>query len=169
MIQRKIILALGSNLGDRLNHLNVAVNLLNDMIDDIRCSSVYETAPWGYEAQPYFLNMVLSGSYSGSAISLLRFCQTIERVIGRTPSFIYGPREIDIDILLYGNNVIDKDGLTIPHPRMSTRAFVLMPLAEIHPELIIPGINITVEELVERIESTTAVVKWGSLDGFAQL
>ena len=167
MSQRKIILALGSNLGDRLNHLNVAVNLLSDMIDDIRYSSVYETAPWGYEAQPYFLNMVFSGSYSGSAISLLRFCQTIEREIGRTRSFIYGPREIDIDILLYGNNVIDKNGLTIPHPRMSTRAFVLIPLAEIHPELIIPGINTTVEGLVERIEWTTTVVKWGSLDGFA--
>ena len=163
MIQQQIILALGSNLGDRLNHLNGAVNRLNEMIDDMRCSSVYETAAWGYEEQPNFLNMVLSGTYNGSAISLLRFCQTTERIIGRTPSFIYGPREIDIDILLYGNNVVEKDGLTIPHPSMSTRAFVLIPLAEIHPELIIPGISITVEGLVERIESTTSVVKWGSL------
>ena len=120
MIQQQIILALGSNLGDRLNHLNGAVNRLNEMIDDMRCSSVYETAPWGYEEQPNFLNMVLSGTYNGSAISLLRFCQTTERIIGRTPSFIYGPREIDIDILLYGNNVVEKDGLTIPHPSMST-------------------------------------------------
>ena len=167
MIQQQIILALGSNLGDRLNHLNGAVNRLNEMIDDMRCSSVYETAAWGYEEQPNFLNMVLSGSYSYSAISLLRFCQTTEQIIGRTPSFIYGPREIDIDILLYGNNVIEKDGLTIPHPRMSTRAFVLIPLAEIHPELIIPGISITVEGLVERIESTTSVVKWGSLGDFS--
>ena len=167
MIQQKIVLALGSNLGDRLNHLNGAVNRLNEMIDDMRCSSVYETAAWGYEEQPNFLNMVLSGSYSYSAISLLRFCQTTEQIIGRTPSFIYGPREIDIDILLYGNNVIEKDGLTIPHPRMSTRAFVLIPLAEIHPELIIPGISITVEGLVERIESTTSVVKWGSLGDFS--
>ena len=159
----EIYLGIGSNIGDRESNIRSALSQLEKIVIIEKSSKIYETAPWGYEEQPNFLNMVLSGTYNGSAISLLRFCQTTERIIGRTPSFIYGPREIDIDILLYGNNVIEKDGLTIPHPRMSTRAFVLIPLAEIHPELIIPGINIPVEGLVERIESTTSVVKWGSL------
>lgn len=166
MIPLKVVLALGSNLGDRMNHLNHAVNFLSDTIDDILCSSVYETAPWGYEEQPYFLNMVVSGYYSDSAVSLLHFCQNTERAIGRTSSFLYGPREIDIDILLYGTNIIDEEGLTIPHPKMLERAFVLIPLAEILPEMVIPDTNITVTGLLQLIGSPAAtVIKWGSLKG----
>lgn len=166
MKSTNIFLALGSNVGNRLEYLKKAVSLLKEQVQISFCSSIYETAPWGYYNQPHYLNAVVKGNYMGSPLSLLKFCQDIEEMLGRTPSFLYGPREIDIDILLYGNELIEEAGLIIPHPQLLSRPFILVPLAEIHPVLRIPGTDKTLSQVVARLGTITGVKKWSSSDEF---
>ena len=131
-----VFLALGSNLGDREQNIQKAVHLLkesNFLIEKI--SSIIETEPIGYLTQTKFLNAVLKGSTQLSAIDLLSLTQSIEKKMGRQKTFMNGPRIIDIDILLYGREKITTPSLTIPHPRMWERDFVLKPLQEIAPEI----------------------------------
>jgi 2-amino-4-hydroxy-6-hydroxymethyldihydropteridine diphosphokinase len=125
-------IGLGSNVGDRLEHLRHAVTLLDatDGIDVVVGSSVYETEPVG-PPQPDFLNAVVEIRTSLGAPDLLRRLKEIEAEIGREPTGRWGPREIDLDLLTYGDESIDGDDLRVPHPRMAERAFVLVPLAEI--------------------------------------
>ena len=106
-----------------------------DEIRITRVSSVYQTAPWGYADQPDFLNCVVEAQTSLAPGELLRRAQAVEQSMGREPSVRYGPRSIDVDILLYGSSVVDEPGLQIPHPRLHQRAFVLVPLAELCPHL----------------------------------
>ncbi|MBI4282106.1 MAG: 2-amino-4-hydroxy-6-hydroxymethyldihydropteridine diphosphokinase [Chloroflexi bacterium] len=156
-------LCLGSNLGDREDNLRRAVSLLGKNTSLVALSLVYETEPWGYTSQPLFLNMVCALETRLSPQELLKLAQGVERELGRVPTFRYGPRSIDVDILLYGDEVIDIPGLQIPHPRMAERAFVLVPLAEIAPGLAHPLLGKTIAELLADVSGKEEVVMWGPL------
>ena len=130
-------LSLGSNLGDREAHLSQARELIEQAGARIlRASSVLETEPWGVTDQPRFLNQVLEVEWSGSAQALLAAMTNVLHQAGRTPSYRWGPREIDVDILLFGDQRIDEPDLQVPHPRMWEREFVTRPLAELRPDIL---------------------------------
>jgi 2-amino-4-hydroxy-6-hydroxymethyldihydropteridine diphosphokinase len=152
--KHKIFLSLGSNLGDKKANMERALHLLPPQVEVTSLSSTYETEPWGFLDQPTFLNQVLEGETNLSPLELLKHVKDIEKKIGRKPGRRFGPRLVDIDILLYGGQRINEVGLTIPHKRMKERAFVLIPLNEIAPKLIIPGLSLTINELVSEIDPT---------------
>lgn len=156
-------LSLGSNIGDREKYLQEALYLLNQDkgIALPQCSSIYETDPVGYVDQDSFLNIVVRGHTSYSARTLLKITQDIERTLGREREIHWGPRTIDIDILLYNNKQICEEELVIPHPRMRDRSFVMIPLAEIAGEWIIPGESQNVEQLITTLQGE-GVRKWKS-------
>lgn len=137
----KVVLALGSNLGDSLALLRDAVRLLtaDNQLKLTEASSFYKTAPVGYEAQSDFINAVIVCDTTLSPQGLLSLCQEVEAKLNRVRLIRWGPRTIDVDILLYNTEHIDEANLTVPHPRMTERAFVMFPLMEIMPELIIEG------------------------------
>jgi 2-amino-4-hydroxy-6-hydroxymethyldihydropteridine diphosphokinase len=129
-------LGLGSNLGDRAGHLARARSLLDAGGARIaRASSVIETEPWGVADQPAFLNQVVEVTWEGSARALLELAKAVEADVGRTPTYRWGPREIDVDVLLVGEEAIAEPDLQIPHPRMFERDFVMVPLRELRPDL----------------------------------
>ncbi len=130
-------LSLGSNLGNREAYLQNAINALANLPQTslIRVSSIYETPPWGLIEQPAFLNLCIALDTTLTPQNLLAACLKIEEKAGRKRDIRWGPRVLDIDILTYGNMELDEHGLTLPHPQMLNRAFVLMPLNEIAPEL----------------------------------
>lgn len=136
----EVYLSLGSNLGDRKAQLQEAVRLLqtNPSISNIKMSSIYETAPVGYLDQHAFLNLVIRLETSLSPLELLDICQEIEQALHRERLVRWGPRTVDLDVLLYGQEQLGTERLTIPHPRMYERAFVLVPLQELMPSLILP-------------------------------
>ncbi|MBI3158033.1 MAG: 2-amino-4-hydroxy-6-hydroxymethyldihydropteridine diphosphokinase [Chloroflexi bacterium] len=148
-----VYLGLGSNLGDRAANLAAAIAALPPNVRVAAQSSIYETAPWGYADQPAFLNQVFATRTAFRPRGLLAFLKNIERRVGRTPSFRNGPREIDIDILFYDDLQLDEPGLTIPHPRLHERAFVLVPLTEIAPDLIHPAAHKTIQTLLGTIDT----------------
>ncbi len=130
-------LALGSNLGDRPEHLARARDLLAERgVRVLRSSSVIETEPFGVTDQPRFLNQVLEVEWRSGPRALLEVAKDVERQAGRTPSYRWGPREIDVDILLFGEERVDEPDLTIPHPGLRDREFVLRPLGELRPDLV---------------------------------
>ena len=157
-------LGLGSNLGDREVSLSDAIERLAypPCLTILRSSSIYETAPWGYAEQPEFLNCVLEIRTRLSPVSLLRRAKEVEHEVGRQPSRRYGPRLIDVDILLYGTLTLDLDDpdLQIPHPRMDSRAFVLVPLAELTEGLMHPTLNRTIGDLARSVEDQEGVRFW---------
>ena len=134
--QVRCYVGLGSNLGDREANLRRAVALLSEAPESrvTRTSAVYETAPWGFLDQPAFLNAAAEVETALGPIQLVTALQTIERALGRTATFRWGPREIDLDLLLYGEQRFNRRGLTVPHSAMFERAFVLAPLADLRPE-----------------------------------
>ena len=133
-------LGLGSNLGDRRANIDEAVRRLGETggVTVTKASSIYETKPVGGTQQPDFLNAACEVETELSPRELLREAQRIEREMGRVRTVRWGPRNIDIDILLCGDTVIDGDALTVPHPRLTEREFALRPLAEIAPNVIHP-------------------------------
>jgi 2-amino-4-hydroxy-6-hydroxymethyldihydropteridine diphosphokinase len=147
-------LSLGSNLGDRKQNLVRAyAELAKAEVEMVRYSSIYETEPQDFVDQPAFLNCVLAVRSELPPFPFLRLTQGIEAAIGRTPSgFPKGPRVIDIDILLLGDFIVHDERLTIPHPRMSDRRFVLEPLAEIAPDLRCPGTGALIRDLLPRVQ-----------------
>lgn len=152
MALRTAYLALGANLGDKLENMREAVRLLEA---DGRCtvvarSSIYVTKPVGVEDQPDFVNAVIEVKTSLTPVDLLKLCNDVEGRLGRERTIRWGPRVIDIDILLYEGAAVDEPNLTIPHPQMKERAFVLVPLAEIAPDLELPG-GPTAREAAKRI------------------
>ena len=158
-------LGLGSNQGKREIHLARAACLLakSPAVEICRSSSIYQTAPWGYLEQPDFLNSVLEIRTTLEPVPLLALTQHIEREVGRQPGIRFGPRLIDIDILLYGQRTVElqEPDLQIPHPRMHLRAFVLVPLAELVPELPLPAFQSKVEELRDGVDGREGVIWWG--------
>jgi 2-amino-4-hydroxy-6-hydroxymethyldihydropteridine diphosphokinase len=137
VIKTRTYLSLGSNLGDRKSYLQQAVLALSQLPQTslINTSSIYETPPWGLKEQPAFLNVCVALDTQFSPHVLLSSCLKIEKAAGRERDIRWGPRVLDIDILIFGNVHIHEHGLTLPHPEMLNRAFVLMPLNEIAPEL----------------------------------
>jgi len=146
-MNRIVYLALGTNLGDRIANLRGAIEALPSEINVIAESKIYETPPWGYENQPAFLNMAVKCETALDPESLLKRLKLLEVRLGREQSFRWGPRLIDIDILFYDNLILESESLTIPHPRLHERAFVLVPLAEIAPDFIHPVLKKTIKEL----------------------
>ncbi|MFH0820817.1 MAG: 2-amino-4-hydroxy-6-hydroxymethyldihydropteridine diphosphokinase [Candidatus Peregrinibacteria bacterium] len=132
-----VYLSLGSNKGKREHFLRDALEVLSahPAIQVTQVSRVYETEPWGKMDQPWFLNQVIELQTSLMPERLLMLCQSVEKKIGRLPSEPWGPREIDVDILLYGDQALSVPGLRVPHPHMNERRFVLVPLIEITPSL----------------------------------
>lgn len=133
-----VFLGLGGNLGDRREAMRSAVVAIREVLSDVRVSSLYESAAWGVTDQPAFLNAVVRGRTSLNPLELLDAVQSIENELGRVREQRWGPRLIDIDILLYGAEVIDEPRLQVPHPYMTQRGFVLRPLADLAAGLTLP-------------------------------
>ncbi|MBE0410212.1 MAG: 2-amino-4-hydroxy-6-hydroxymethyldihydropteridine diphosphokinase [Anaerolineales bacterium] len=152
MDQATVFIALGSNLQDRLKNLNEAVSQLLPSVIPVACSPIYETEPWGYHDQPRFLNQVIQATTDLSPEELLAYLKNIESQMGRKQTIRLGPRLIDLDILFYDNLAVNTPSLSIPHPTMHERAFVLVPLADLAPQIIHPVLNISVEELLTSVD-----------------
>jgi GTP cyclohydrolase-4 len=161
-----VYLGLGANLGDRRYNLIRARGFLAQKGRVRQMSSFYETEPWGYQEQPRFLNAACCLVTSLSPDELLSQIKKIEHALGRVPSFANAPRPIDIDILFYGEQIIQTPQLIIPHPRLEERAFVLIPLVEITPDLVHPVSRRTIAELAEKVAGKEKVkrLKEGSED-----
>jgi 2-amino-4-hydroxy-6-hydroxymethyldihydropteridine diphosphokinase len=143
-----VYLALGSNVGNRLENLKETIAALPPQMTVKEKSPVYETPPWGYEDQPKFFNQVLKVQTYLEPEPLLKHIKRLEVALGRKVSFQNGPRLIDIDILLYDDRVLDTPLLTIPHPRMHERGFVLLPMMDIAPDLVHPITGKSVREMI---------------------
>ncbi len=156
----QVFLLLGSNLGDRPQVLEAAREAIGEQAGSIVSqSAVYETAPWGITDQPAFLNQVIEISTTLLPEDLLRIILNIEHDLGRVRYERWGARVIDIDILYFGQTVMDSARLTLPHPRIQDRRFVLAPLAEIAPGFLHPLLQKTSSKLLEECPDTSAVSK----------
>lgn len=153
-----VYLGLGSNLGDREKNLLDAIERLGQGVEVEQVSSPYDTEPVGYDDQPRFLNAVVKGDTKLTPENLLVFVKKIEVDLGRKATFKDGPRIIDIDILLYGEVVMDTPSLTIPHARYTERSFVLGPLSEIAPDVVCPVGHKSVKELASMIDNKDEVI-----------
>lgn len=153
-----VFLGLGSNLGERAPNLRTAIKALPPHVEVVQASPVYQTAPWGYTEQADFLNQVVKAQTNLSPQALLVHLKNIENKIGRTATFRWGPREIDIDILLYDDLIVDEPGLTIPHPRLHQRAFMLVPLAHIDGEIRLPGSGKTIDQLLSDLDTASVEI-----------
>lgn len=150
-MRTEVYLGLGSNLGDKRGNIERAVERLREFSTGLTVSTLYETAPVGVTLQPSFVNAVC-GMWTGlSVFELLREIRGIQREAGVRGPVLNGPRMLDIDILLYGSLVVDLPHLTVPHPRMTEREFVMRPLVEIAPEVVHPVSGMTAAELLEEI------------------
>jgi 2-amino-4-hydroxy-6-hydroxymethyldihydropteridine diphosphokinase len=156
-MHKRVYLSLGSNVGDRAANLRTAINRVGSLGDVMTVSSFYETEPVEFAAQPWFLNCAVELDTEKMPKQLLAGILDIEREMGRRRVQKKGPRTLDIDILLFGNSIIQTKGLTIPHPAMHERRFVLEPLAEIAPEARHPVIKCTVRELRDALPPGQAV------------
>ncbi len=152
---RRIVIALGSNLGDRLAHMQAGVDYLVAAGDlrPVAISPVYETAPVGGPPQPYYLNAVLIASSALSAADLLGHCQAAERALGRVRTVVWGPRTLDVDLISCDDEVSSDPELTLPHPRAQERAFVLAPWHDADPEAYLVGHG-PVTDLLARADKT---------------
>jgi 2-amino-4-hydroxy-6-hydroxymethyldihydropteridine diphosphokinase len=162
MIQNAYV-GLGSNLGNRAGYLLLADRgMLDAGLDVIRLSSIYETEPVDHEEQPSFLNMIaeLRGSTLPAADQVLARLLRIEYALGRTRDLAKGPRTIDLDLLIFKEHQSDTEFLTLPHPRMAVRRFVLVPLAELMPALVHPVLGKPINELLALTKDRSTVVRW---------
>ena len=162
----KVYLGLGSNMGDRHNNLERALQLLSHKIKLVLISPVYDTAAVGNTRQERFLNLVCVAATTLKPIDLLSFVKEIEKTMGRQPGPPNNPRPIDIDILFYGDLIIKVPDLIIPHPRLTKRAFVLIPFADIAPDFVHPEIGEKIEQILQALNINPGdVVKWENTRG----
>ena len=147
-----VYLALGSYIGNRLANLKAAISNLTPQMAVKKKSSIYETPPWGFADQAAFLNQVVKVVTYLNPEALLAHLKRLEVALGRVPSFENGPRLMDIDILFFDDVVMDTPPLVIPHPRLHERAFVLVPLVELAPDLVHPVLHKSVSELLENVD-----------------
>ena len=154
----RVILALGTNLGDRVKNLRSAHEALGADFELGNCSRVYETQPAYVPNQPRYYNQICLAATQWPPLEVLHRLKTIETEIGRVPSVRYGPRLIDLDLLFYDDLVMDGPDLVLPHPRLAERAFVLVPLAEVAPDLVHPRLQLTVAQLLARLGDTRGAV-----------
>ena len=157
-----VYLGLGSNMGDRQKNLDKALDLLSQRLRLGKISSIYDTEPVGNIDQPRFLNMVCQAYTRLAPEGLLALCKGIESKLGRASGKPNTPRPLDIDILLYDEQTVDTPDLVIPHSKMTERAFVLVPLAEIAPDLLLATKGKTVKELLKDITEKQGVFQWDS-------
>ncbi len=148
----EVFLGLGANLGDRAAMLRAGLHGLEPEVQVKAVSALYETEPVGVLDQPPFLNAVCTARTALGPRELLEKVKAIEHAAGRRPGPRWGPRPLDIDILLYGQEITDTPALQIPHPRLTERGFVLRPLADLAPDLIIPGVGRSVRELLAAVD-----------------
>jgi len=160
-------IALGSNLGDRFQYLKEAVMQLNnhECVELINTSSIYETDPIGYEDQSAFLNMVVKIRTSLSPLPLLELLQEIERECGRKRDIRWGPRTLDLDILLFNQENIETEQLKIPHPRMTERAFVMIPLFEVDQSVYVPNQAHSISSIIDSLQDKEGVRVWKQKNG----
>jgi 2-amino-4-hydroxy-6-hydroxymethyldihydropteridine diphosphokinase len=160
----EVLLGLGANLGDPRRQLADAVARLRGLVEDVRVSSVYRTEPVGHRDQPDFYNLVVGGWTALPPLELLRGMMAIERALGRERTFANAPRLIDIDLLAYGDVVMETPELTLPHPGIAHRGFVLHPLAEVAPDWVHPVLERTARELLSAAGPLERVEPVGRLD-----
>ena len=159
-VSHSVFLALGTNLGDRPANLRAAIAALPPSIVVRQSSPVYETPPWGLTDQPAFLNMVVKAETHLEPAALLATLKRIDQELGRAPTVRWGPRVIDMDILFYDDLVLETPEATIPHPRLHERAFVLVPLADVAPDLRHPVLGKTVAEMLAECD-TSGIKQYG--------
>jgi 2-amino-4-hydroxy-6-hydroxymethyldihydropteridine diphosphokinase len=166
-VENTAFIALGSNMGNRYDYLMNAIQLLSSYaeVDLVNVSSVYETDPVGYEDQDLFLNMVIEIQTEWSAFELLETLLKVELELGRKREFRWGPRTIDLDILLYNQENIETERLIVPHPRMWERAFVIVPLLEIRPDMILLGMGNTLQSSINELPNKEGVRIWKRKNG----
>lgn len=156
----RVFLGLGSNQGDRHANLLEALRLLGSEVAITRVSSFYETEPVGYIDQEWFLNAACEATTDKTPRQMLTLANDVEQALGRTREIRWGPRTIDVDILLYDDLVLNEPDLQVPHPRMLERAFVLIPLAEIADEVIHPVAKLSIGTLAARLADRSEVHIW---------
>lgn len=154
-----VYLGLGSNLGNKKAYVSKAITFIKESCKVLNISSWYSTEPVGYTNQDYFLNAVLKIETNFSPEALLIFLQTIEKKLGKNIFIKDGPRTIDIDILFYDNFILHKKNLTIPHPKLHARKFVLIPLSEIDPFFVHPIFNKSVKTMLKELQDDKEVRK----------
>lgn len=160
MQRQEAYLGLGSNLGDKIENIKKACDLISSEIAQIiGFSSFYQTEPWGSTDQPEYINRVVRIFTDHEPLFLLKELHRIEDKLGRIRDEKWGPRIIDIDLLYYGKYVIDRDDLIIPHPELTERNFVLVPLSEISPDYLHPVFKLTNKELLDFCTDKSKVVK----------
>lgn len=149
----KVFLALGSNIGDKKKQIRDAIELLKKNIKNIKVAKFYETKPQYFEKQENFVNTVVSGYTDLKPLELMHFIKDVEKQVGRKERFRFGPREIDIDILFYGDLIYEDENLTIPHPLLQERYFVLKPLMDLEPDFVHPKLRKTIRELYSELKA----------------
>jgi 2-amino-4-hydroxy-6-hydroxymethyldihydropteridine diphosphokinase len=164
--QQLVYLAAGTNLGNREHNLRWALQTLPPQVEIVAVSRLYETAPAYVVDQPSFLNMALAGRTALSPDALLAYLKEIETSLGRKKTVRFGPRQIDLDIIFYDDQIVDAPHLHIPHPRLVERGFVLRPLVDIAPDFVHPVLQQTLVELASQLppdDGILSVVDWQPL------